>query len=70
MFAAADENARQPRPDIDRIDSRGAVEDRAQNDLSFQPRQCGADAEVRSLAKGDVPLAAWPIEPELMRRVE
>jgi hypothetical protein len=29
IFAAADENARQPRPDIDRVDSRGAVKHRA-----------------------------------------
>jgi hypothetical protein len=26
MFAAADENARQPRPDIDGVDPTGAVE--------------------------------------------
>ena len=35
MSAAADQNARQPRPDIDRVDLGGAVEHRAQNDLSL-----------------------------------
>jgi len=67
---AAWQNARQPWPDIDGIDSGGAIEDRPQNDFSFQARQRGADAEVRAFAKGDVPLATRPIKPEFVRRVE
>ena len=66
MLAAPDENARQPRSDIDRVDPRGAIEHGAQHDLSLQSRKRRADAEVCAFAKGDVPLASWPVEPELM----
>ena len=49
---------------------RSALEKLADHDPGFQPGECGADAEVRALAKADVALSAGTIQAKFIGIVE
>ena len=56
VFEAPHEQTLQPPPSFRGLDLRGAFKELTEYDLGLQPRQCGADAEVRALAESDVTL--------------
>jgi hypothetical protein len=67
---AAHKDARQPPADLVRLDPRSAIEQHAQYDLGLQAGQRGADAEVRTLPKSDVPLGLGAVEAEFAGGLE
>ena len=57
-------------PHVGSFDHGGAIEQQAQHDPDLQARQRCADAEVPSLAKGNVAFAVGAVEPEFVRCIE
>ena len=70
MLESTDEQAGQPPPGVDRLEMRRALEKSADHDPGLHAGERGADAEVRALAKADVPLAAGAVQPKFVGIVE
>ena len=69
-FKAPYKEAGQPAPSVSGFDFRSVFKEPTDHDLGFQPGERGSDAEVRSLAEGDVTLPVAAVQSELVGIVE
>jgi hypothetical protein len=69
-FKAPYKEAGQPAPSISGFDFRRVFKELTKHDLGFQPSERGSDAEVRSLAEGDVTLPIAAVQSKLVGIVE
>src|SRR3954471_24024603 len=70
MFQSAYKQAGEPPPGLGGLDMTCFVQQRTDDDPGLKARERGPDTEVRTFAKTDVSLAAWPVKSKCVGVVE